>query len=452
MGRTKETRQYEGGTNYVATQIEYDGLGRPYRTSNPFRPWLSESPVWTTVAFDGLGRVTTLTTPDNAIVSTSYSGSSVTITDQAGKARKTVGDALGRTTEVYEDPSGLNYQTTYLYDTLGNLIKVTQGSQQRFFMYDSLKRLIRSRNPEQGTLASLNLSDPLTGNSAWSISYQYDANSNLTQKTDARGVASTYVYDGLNRNTTIDYSDTASINPDVKRFYDGATNGIGRPWYFYSGGDFSTGPNVEHTSIDSYDALGRPKVQRQLFKLNSTWGPTYQTSRSYNLAGNVTSQTYPSGHTIAYSYDPAGRTNSFTGNLGDGTQRTYATGITYSPWGTLAREQFGTTAAVYNKHHYNIRGQLCDVRASGIDDEWGGELGALVNYFSTAWALCGSGTDNNGNVLMSQTIINSTYFEDRYSYDSLNRVTAVNEYQNGVTFTGSQQYTYDRWGNRTINP
>jgi hypothetical protein len=49
-----------------------------------------------------------------------------------------------------------------------------------------------------------------------------------SQKTDARGVVSTYAYDALNRNTTLDYSDTASINPDVKRVYDGATNGIGR--------------------------------------------------------------------------------------------------------------------------------------------------------------------------------------------------------------------------------
>ena len=133
-------------------------------------------------------------------------------------------------------------------------------------------------------------------------------------------------------------------------------------------------------------------------------------------------------------------------------QRTYAAGITYSQWGSLSREQYGTNTAVYNKLHYNIRGQLCDVRASNVDDEWGGELGALVNYYSTPWAHCGSGTDNNGNVLMSQTIINSYYMEDRYSYDALNRLTAVNEWQNGATHTGSQQYKYDRWGNRTIKP
>ena len=452
LGRSTEARKYEGGSNYIVTQTQYDALGRAYKTSNPFRPWQGQSAVWTTQMFDAIGRVSSVTTPDGAAVSSSYSGNTVTVTDATGKKRKTVTDALGRLIEVYEDPTALNYQTIYTYDVLDNLVKVTQGTQQRFVMYDSLKRLIRERNPEQSTNAGLNLTDPVTGNSAWSNGYQYDANGNLTQKTDPRGVVSTYVYDVLNRNTTTDFSDTASINPDIKRFYDGATNGKGRFWYFYKGGDFSTGADVDHTSIDSYDALGRPTVQRQLFKLNSVWSPTYQVSRGYNLAGGVTSLTYPSGRTVAYTYDSAGRTSSFTGNLGDSVQRTYSTGITYSQWGSPSVEQFGTNSPVYNKQKYNIRGQLFDVRNSATNDDWGGELGVLVNHYSTSWIHGGSGTDNNGNVLMSQTIINGVYFEDRYSYDALNRLSAINEFQNGATQTGSQQYTYDRWGNRTINP
>lgn len=279
MGRTIETRQYEGGGNYIAVQSQFDALGRLYKTSNPFRPLQSETAVWTTSAFDALGRTISVTTPDNAVVSTSYSGNSVTVMDQALKKRKNVSDALGRLKQVFEDPTGLNYQTSYDYDVLDSLVKVTQGTQQRFFMYDSLKRLIRARNPEQSTLAGLALSDAITGNSAWSVGYQYDASGNLTQKTDARGVISTYAYDGLNRNTTVDYSDTASINPDVKWFYDGATNGKGKFWHFYKGGDNTVGANVDHTAVDSYDALGRPTVQRQLFKLNGTWSPTYQISR-----------------------------------------------------------------------------------------------------------------------------------------------------------------------------
>jgi hypothetical protein len=83
----------------------------------------------------------------------------------------------------------------------------------------------------------------------------------------------------------------------------------------------------------------------------------------------------------------------------------------------LLKEQFCTTNTVYHKLHYNSRAQLCDVRASNSNDEWGGELGAIANYYSTPWTPCGDGPDNNGNLLMSQTIINSNVkFEDRYTY------------------------------------
>src|SRR6201999_2805556 len=68
MGRTIETRQYEGGGNYISIKTQYDVLGRAYKTSNPFRPLQPESEWWTTTAFDALGRVVSVTTPDNAVV------------------------------------------------------------------------------------------------------------------------------------------------------------------------------------------------------------------------------------------------------------------------------------------------------------------------------------------------------------------------------------------------
>ena len=462
LGRLTETQTFEDLANYIATQQQYDISGRVFKTSNPFRPLQMETPDWTITTYDSLSRVLTVKAPDNAVVTSSYSGNTVTITDQAQRKRKSVTDALGRMIEVYEDPNGLNYQTTYLYDVLDDLVKVTQGSQQRFFMYDSLKRLIRSRNPEQEARPSLALSDPITGNSGWSIAYVYDANGNLTQKTDARGVESTYTYDALNRNIRIDYSDTPLINPDVSRFYDGATNGKGRIWSSYAGGTEDEGDNVEKTVFHSYDALGRPLVLKQSFKVNGVWinpDSPYQISRTYNLAGAVATQTYPSGHSVTYNYDAAGRladkdasNPAFTGTLGDGVPRTYAREVKYSSWGSLSRERYGTGIPVYHKLRYTIRGQLCDVRASNVDDDMGGELGALVNYYGTPYTHCGSGSDNNGNVLMSQTIINSVMFEDRYDYDALNRLTAVNEFLNGTTPSGSQQYNYDRWSNRNIIP
>jgi RHS repeat-associated protein len=243
--------------------------------------------------------------------------------------------------------------------------------------------------------------------------------------------------------------------------------GVGRFWYFYSGGDFTTGTNVEHTAIDSYDAVGRPLMQRQLFKVNGTWGPTYQTSRTYNRAGAVVSQTYPSGHTVSYTYDAAGRTATFSGYLGDGTQRAYATGITYSSWGSIGREQFGTTTPLYHKTFYNIRGQLFDTRVSSVNDTWDWNRGRLILYYSSNHLWGQSGTDNSGNVRFAETWIppenatldqTDTLIEDSYNYDTLNRLTNISEQRMSVAGGWGnwqqqfrQQYAYDRYGNRTID-
>jgi YD repeat-containing protein len=279
LGRGSRKTQSEGTTS-IHTDTQYDSMGRVWKVSNPYRN--GESVVWTTTAYDSLSRIASVTTPDSAVVKTSYSGNRVLVADQSTmdqdrRNRISVSDALGRLKEVWEvtpavtppDPATetvsfpgwpsvtVGYRTNYDYDVLDNLTKVTQGTQTRFFMYDSLKRLIRARNPEQDVYSGLNLNDPLTGNSQWSTGYQYDNNGNLTQKTDARGVISTYVYDALNRNTTVNYSDTTSINPDITRVYDMATNGKGRLRESYAGGTETVGANVEHTKIVSYDTLGR---------------------------------------------------------------------------------------------------------------------------------------------------------------------------------------------------
>jgi RHS repeat-associated protein len=443
LGRTSETRQYEGGSNYIVTQQQYDALNRAFKTSNPFRPWQSESAVWTTQAFDALGRVISVTTPDNAVVSTSYTSNTVTVTDQTGKKRKSVTDALGRLIEVYEDPevpggpTELNYQTTYAYDVLDNLTTVTQESQQRTFVYDSLKRLKTATNPESGT-----------------VNYDYDNNSNLTQKTDARGVISTYTYDALNRNTTIDHSSTASINPDITRVYDTATNGKGRLCESYGGGTESSGANVEHTKVVSYDALGRPLDQRQRFKTSGVWSAEFQTQRGYNRVGTVTSQTYPSGRSVSYGYDAAARLETFSGTLGDGVNRNYSTEILYSPFGGTTKEKFGTDTPLYNKSFYNSRGQLSEIRVgttyTGPTDT-GWQRGAIINHYSSqCWGAC-SGTDNNGNLKQQDHFIPDSsggvqaVFVQAYTYDSLNRLQRV------VEGSWQQEFVYDRWGNRTIH-
>lgn len=430
LGRLIETRQYEGGSNYIATQTLYDALGRTYKVSNPFRPWNSESAIWTTTVFDALSRIISVTTPDSAVINTSYSGNATTVIDQGGKVRKSLTDALGRLTAVFEDPNGLNYQTSYGYDVLDDLTSVSQGSQTRSFTYDSLKRLIAANNPESGT-----------------ISYQYDNNGNLAQKTDARNVITTFgSYDALNRPTTKSYSDGT---PAVTFSYDTATSGKGRLT--------SISSSVSTYNYSAYNPLGLPVGASQILG-----GQTYSLGYTYDLAGHVKTMQYPSGHNVNYDYDSAGRTSTFAGSLGDGTNRTYSSGMLYSDFGSLGLELYGTAAPVYNKLLYNSRGQLAEIRegrtyASTGDTGW--ELGAIINHYSnTCWGMCGgsnsttSMTDNNGNVRRQEHWIQdgngnvTAIFTQQYDYDSLNRLARVYDGTNW-----QQQYSYDRYGNRTID-
>jgi uncharacterized protein RhaS with RHS repeats len=50
--------------------------------------------------YDALGRVKSVMMPDNAKVSYTYSGNTVTVLDQQGNARQNVTDAIGRLTQV----------------------------------------------------------------------------------------------------------------------------------------------------------------------------------------------------------------------------------------------------------------------------------------------------------------------------------------------------------------
>src|SRR6266542_3379886 len=467
LGRAWRTGHFEGPNSWSVQDTEYDSLGRVERATNPyFAADLSGATPgnaqWTTTTYDDLNRVLTVTAPDGATVETTYSGNQVTVKDPANKKRRSVADALGRIARVVEDPDGVAYLTDYSYDTLGNLTVVNQVGQYRYFFYDSLGRLKRAKNPEQSANSSLNLTNPPAYNNDWSLAYSYYANGNLLSKTDARNITTNYTYDALNRNAKVDYLNTTALNPDITRVYDNTDPGAygkGRLWFNYARGDFSNGMDTDHTAIDSYDALGRPLSVRQHFKVNGVWKPGvsfgYTTSVTYDLAGNVKTMTYPSGRTVNYSYDAAGRLSSFTGNLGDGQQRTYSTITQYHPAGMIERETFGTQTPLYHKKRYNNRLQLGDLRLSAGSDALSYDRGALLflhgpNAVANTDPFANDPT-NNGNLVKQMHYVplagggEVVPQADTYTYDALNRISGVVEPN---VFT--QTYGYDRWGNRQI--
>ena len=131
FGRPVESRQWEDGSRYIAVDTAYDAFGRAYTVSNPTRVTNGTSDglgYLTTYSYDALGRVTAVQTVDGAQTQTCYVRNRTTVTDPAGKVKQTTADALGRLTQVIEDPQtsdcpqtipnhpgGLNYVTTYSY-------------------------------------------------------------------------------------------------------------------------------------------------------------------------------------------------------------------------------------------------------------------------------------------------------------------------------------------------
>lgn len=472
FGRPVETRQYEDGSHYIVTRQEYDALGRVARSSNPYRPWLSESTNWTEYTYDALDRPLTVTTPDTAVLHSAYSGDWTLHTDQAGKQRMIRTNSLGLVKDVWEITAAdseteaisfpghseitSGYHTSYTHDALGQLTTVTQGSQSRTFTYDSLTRLTAQTSPEQG---------PLT--------FQYDEAGNLLVATDPRGVSTHTSYDALNRPTRRWYNSSSSLsavnhnNPnvpseiglsnEVKFYYDAQTLPDGAP-------TFTRGPAtgqlvaVTYGAASSGDYYGYDDDGAAKHKIQQTGGVNFQITQVHSASGRLTSTEYPSKHAVSYGYDGAGRTTSFAGNLGDNTPRDYSTSISYSSLGGLAQEQFGTATPIYNKLFYNIRGQLSEIREGTTPNNTDFERGAIINFFGTCWGMCAGQPmpNNNGNLKRQEhwvkdsngnvIAINTQAFE----YDSLNRVKRVYE-GDSTQPTWQQGYLFDRYGNRRVD-
>ena len=358
------------------------------------------------------------------VVTTAYDGSYTTVTDQAGKVRRSKVNTLGQLVRV-DEPNTSNslgtidnptQPTSYTYDVLGNLTQVNQGGQTRSFSYSSLSRLTSATNPEvhnaQGTPV------PTT--------YQYDANSNLTLRTDARGVATTYIYDALNRVISRSYSDGT---PTVTYTYDTLLNGKGRLT--------SVSSSVSTYNYLGYDSLGRATGSSQV-----TDGVTYPMPEyKYDLASNLTSQKYPSGRIVETRYDAAGR---IAGVKKQGSNEYYAGAasdnqnrIKYSAHGAIAEMKLGNN--LWEHTSFNTRFQPTEF---GLGTQQSGVERLKLNYsYGT--------TANNGNVL-GQTISvpGGVTLSQSYLYDELNRLKSAQE-NGGMSW--KQAYSYDRHGNRTFD-
>ncbi len=429
LGRTFENRRYENG-GYIVAKTEFDSLGRTKRVTNPYRPWQNETAVWTEVFYDELGRTIKTKTPDNAEVITEYGANYITVTDQSGRKRRSISNAQGvvRVDEPNAqgelgDVTNPNQPTHYQYNTLGNLVKVTQGNQNRYFLYNSIGQLVRVRQPEQGTNPSLAKTDPITGNNDWSTGSTYDVTGEVLTTTDAKGVTISNTYDISTRPLTTTYSDNT---PAVSYVYDDSSIPFSKSKLTKITNGIST------TEYTSFDNLGRLLTHKQ-----TTDGNIYTTGYKYNLRGDITEQTYPSGRVVKTTLDSnGGVATAESQKNAQSSFKKYASQFVYNSTGTIASMKLGN--GLFETAKYNNRLQAIEMglgNSTSTTNLW------KVNYnYGTI--------ENNGNIKSQTVNSGSVVFNQSYQYDSLNRITEAKEVSNSVE-TWKQTFGYDRFGNRT---
>ena len=463
LGRVTLVRTNDGPEMLDSTDEKWIEVRTDHKTvsggqmtisSTPYRQETGPTLEWTCVQQDSIGRTKaigvfkgsarpascTATANRTGLTEFSYDRNMTRITEKAPDGdvvRDEVRDALGRLTEVTEDPGAGNlaYDTAYTYDPLDNLLTVTQGIQTRTFVYSSLSRLRSARNPESGT-----------------THYCYDDAGNLKTRTDARVVlpsnayaaghlicpataaraTATYVYDDLQRLKTLSYSDTT---PNVAYVYHTSAGASGTP-------NLGRLKSITTTSAialySSYDTLGRVTSMSQTIAGHPG---TFTFANAYYLNDALESQTYPSGRTVSYGVDDAGRVTTVAAGTRTYADMTATVGHAYAPDGRLQQMKLGNNlweTRDYQTPGTTTRFMLGTSKGTAMSPGASERVALGYNY---------SGAANNGN-LMSHTIRRpgrTQPWTQEFTYDALNRLKTA-----GETAGYSRTFGYDRYGNRWV--
>jgi RHS repeat-associated protein len=425
LGRPTKTELTSdpSGTDY--TLITYDADGRQASETNPYRTTSDPTYGITSYQYDALNRPLLVTNADGSKVTTTYTGNCTTVTDEAGKTRESCTDGLGRMTEVIENPGGLGYVTNYGFDALGDLTSVVQGgSHNRSFVYDSLKRLVSSTNPEAGT-----------------ISYTYDGDGNVLTKTDARGIVTNYSptsspIDKLNRVTSKTYSDGS---PTVTYTYDQTTCGVVS--HCYNIGRMTGMTDAAGSESFAYDTMGRLWGDTR-----TTNSITKNTSYVYNLDGSLATLNYPSGHSIGYTVGGAGLPLAAADSAL--TSAAYAASGQYTAWGARNWTTYG--GYIGENILFNTRLQPCwtfvssvagisTTSCTGSETSSGNLMDVQYNFNVGA---------DNGNLVGITNHRNSNRSQS-YGYDAVNRISNAATLSTCTANCWNLIFTLDQWANLT---
>jgi YD repeat-containing protein len=355
----------------------YDGFGRPSGTLdikgiNTYVEYKScgpkdytDSEIGDKLSFDNFERVTRILHKDNTDITYSYSGSNVTINDEANNNTYLTYNAFGDPDEklLVSVKDALNNTTDYNYNILGSTTSINQsGISTRSFSYSSKNFLDWESHPEKGT-----------------ITYGRDNVGNMTSKSDSLGTTY-YTYDGVYRLTNINF-------------------GTGTVSFTYDGANNRTTMDNPPASVDyTYDAANR--LTRKDEQIS---GRYYTTSYTYDGNDNITDIYYPSNRHVTYTYNSNNQVTSVTG-FGDSITSVtyYTTGISVGLPKSFTYSYGPTINLTYDSR--NLTTQI-KAGTSILDMRYG--------------------YDTRGNTTSISDYLNN-FGDQTFSYDNLNRILTFN--------------------------
>ncbi|WP_137815314.1 DNRLRE domain-containing protein, partial [Gandjariella thermophila] len=503
--------------NNHAYNYQIDGTGRLLQAVDP----LNET---TSLVWDGDNNVTSLTEANGAVTTwtydpntgyplthkdaqanhdntaattytyqTSLNGHVADITDKvsaAGRHWHFGYDANGNLTSV-QDPNGTaagsGYTTTYTYDTVGDLLTVTDANNHTttYANYDpsgypktttdALNHASTAVYGPRGEVTSVTdalghtttqnydtFLRPLDGSTPkdqangvyiTTPAPVYDANDNITQKTAPNGAVSTAVYDADDRATssTLPKDTTSAPTRTTTYTYDAVGN---RLTVTTPNGNVPGAPPGSYTTTIGYDAMNQPTTVTDALnnrttmaydnvgnKISVTDPLNHTTTTAYDLDHRPTTVTDPANHTTTTAYDPDGAKVSTTDANGNTTR------YTNDADGHLTQVQVPHTSSggtiTYNTTQYTydqVGNRTAIISPRGVASGIANAYTVKTSYDADNRKIAEFGAYNPNDPTYN------TAPETDYSYDAAGRLTQVSApASGGSNVRAVTNYTY--WDN-----